>query len=107
MTSLDYGSLQILRQDLMICELHKGRVSRGNGQNTFHVGNLSVWASTTKSLGMSNMELAFSDINYPAVPAGVVVNMVAVALRYSPLLFANHWMAETGISMEQINENPS
>ena len=77
MTSLDYDSLQILRQDLMIGELHKGRVSRGNGQNTFHVGNLSVWASTTKSLGMSNMELAFSNIIYLAVPAGVVVNMVA------------------------------
>ena len=53
------------------------------------------------------MELAFSDINYLAVPAGVVVNMVAVALRHSPLLFANPWMAETGISTEQINENPS
>jgi|GEM_PF-2033772 len=93
----------------MIGELHKGRVSRGNGQNTFHVGNLSVWASTTKSLGVSNKELAFSDINYLAVPAGVVVNMVAgaSASRYSPLLFANPWMAETGISMEQINENPS
>jgi len=91
----------------MIGELHKGRVTRGNGQNTFHVGNLSVRASTTKSLGMSNMELAFSDINYLAVLAGVVVNMVAGALRYSPLLFANPWMAETGISMEQFNENPS
>ena len=80
MTSLDYDSLQILRQDLMIGELHKGRVSRGNGQNTFHVGNLSVWSSTWSR---------------------------ADCLRYSPLLFANHWMAETGISMEQINENPS
>ena len=27
------------------------------------------------------MELAFSDINYLAVPAGVVVNMVAGALK--------------------------
>ena len=53
------------------------------------------------------MELAFSDINYLAVLAGVVVNMVAGALRYSPLPFANPWMAETGISMEQINANPS
>ena len=91
----------------MIGELHKGRVTRGNGQNPFHVGNLSVRVSTTKSLGVSNMELAFSGINYLAVLAGVVVNVVAGALWYSPLLFANPWMAETGISMEQINENPS
>ena len=53
------------------------------------------------------MELAFSDINYLTVLVGVVVNMVAGALRHSPLLFANPWMAETSISMEQINENPS
>ena len=105
MTSLAYDSLQILRQDLMIGELQKGRVSRGNGQNTFHVGNLSVWASTGKSLGVLNMEMAFSDINYLTVLVGVVVNMVAGALWCSPLLFANPWMAETGISMEQINEN--
>ena len=51
------------------------------------------------------MNLAISDINYLAVVVGVVVNMIAGGLWYSPLLFAKPWMAETGINMEAISED--
>lgn len=51
------------------------------------------------------MDLAISDINYLAVVAGVVVNMIVGGLWYSPLLFAKPWMAETGITMEAISED--
>lgn len=51
------------------------------------------------------MNLAIADINYLAVVVGVVVNMIAGGLWYSPLLFAKPWMAETGISMEAISED--
>jgi hypothetical protein len=51
------------------------------------------------------MDLAISDINYLAVVAGVVMNMIVGGLWYSPLLFAKPWMAETGINMDAISED--
>jgi hypothetical protein len=41
------------------------------------------------------------------VVVGVVINMAAGALRYSPLLFAKPWMAEVGIAPEQMRPKGS
>ena len=51
------------------------------------------------------MSIEFSDINYLAVLVGVVINMFAGAMWYSPILFAKPWMAKTGISLEYIQEH--
>ena len=51
------------------------------------------------------MEIDLGDINYLAVVAGIIINMALGALWYSPILFANPWMAATGITKEYIDEH--
>ena len=48
-----------------------------------------------------------ADINYLAVIAAIVVNMIAGAVWYSPLLFAKPWMAANGFTEEQIRAQGS
>ena len=48
-----------------------------------------------------------ADINYLAVIAAIVVNMIAGAVWYSPLLFAKPWMAANGFTEEQIKAQGS
>ncbi|MBI2935798.1 MAG: DUF1761 domain-containing protein, partial [Chloroflexi bacterium] len=55
--------------------------------------------------GFSVMRVNFSEINYLAVIVGVVLNMVAGALWYSPLLFARPWMKEVGMTEEDIRHS--
>ena len=45
------------------------------------------------------------DINYGAVVAAAVINMVVGAVWYSPLLFAKPWMKATGKKMGEVG-NP-
>jgi hypothetical protein len=51
-----------------------------------------------------NMSIELGDINYLAVVVGVLLSMAGGALWYSPLLFANVWMAENGFTKEQLQE---
>ena len=53
------------------------------------------------------MELAFGDLNYLAVVAAAVLNMVLGALWYSPILFAKPWMALNNLTEELIKEQGS
>jgi hypothetical protein len=53
------------------------------------------------------MDFDFSEINYLAVLVCVVMNMVAGALWYSPILFAKPWMQATGFTQESITANKS
>ena len=50
------------------------------------------------------MEIDLGDINYLAVVAAVIINMALGALWYGAL-FANPWMAATGITKEYIKEH--
>lgn len=50
------------------------------------------------------MEFAFEDLNYFAVAAVIVLNMVLGALWYSPILFAKPWMALNNLTEEMIKE---
>ena len=49
------------------------------------------------------MEIAFGDINYLAVAAAIVLNMVLGALWYS-VLFGKPWMALNNLTAEMIKE---
>ena len=49
------------------------------------------------------MEIAFGDINYLAVVAAIVLNMVLGALWYS-VLFGKPWMALNNLTAEMIKE---
>ena len=51
------------------------------------------------------MDIDLGDLNYLAVVAGIIINMALGALWYSPILFANSWMAATGITKEYIDEH--
>ena len=53
------------------------------------------------------MDLDFGDLNYLAILAGVIINMVLGALWYSPFLLAKPWMAATGVTKEYIEEHKS
>lgn len=50
------------------------------------------------------MDLAFDELNYLAVAAAAVLNMVLGALWYSPILFAKPWMALNNLTEELIKE---
>ncbi|MCY4625900.1 MAG: DUF1761 domain-containing protein [Chloroflexi bacterium] len=52
------------------------------------------------------MEIAFGDINYLAVAAAIILNMVLGALWYGPL-FGKPWMALNNLTMEMIKEQGS
>ena len=49
------------------------------------------------------MDIDLAEINYIAVVVGIVANMVAGGIWYSPVLFAKPWAAATGIKIEEIN----
>jgi len=51
------------------------------------------------------MDIDLGELNYLAVVAGIIINMALGALWYSPILFANPWMAATGITKEYIDEH--
>ena len=51
------------------------------------------------------MDIDLGELNYLAVVAGIIINMALGALWYSPILFANPWMATTGITKEYIDEH--
>ena len=53
------------------------------------------------------MTIHYGDINYLAVVVGIVINVAAGALWYSPLLFARPWMDANGITEEDIRERQS
>ena len=53
------------------------------------------------------MELDLAEVNYLAVIAAIVVNMIVGAVWYSPLLFARPWMAANGFTEEQIKAQGS
>ena len=53
------------------------------------------------------MSFDFGDINYLAVVAGIIINMAAGALWYSPVLFSNAWLAAIGKTKEEIQEQGS
>jgi hypothetical protein len=55
--------------------------------------------------GTGLMDIDLGDLNYLAVVAGIIINMALGALWYSPILFANSWMAATGITKEYIDEH--
>ena len=48
------------------------------------------------------MDIALGEINYLAVVVGVLLNMAGGALWYSPVLFANPWMAANGFTKKEI-----
>ncbi len=50
------------------------------------------------------MDVELGGVNYLAVIVAIVINMGVGALWYSPLLFANPWMAANGFTLERINE---
>ena len=50
------------------------------------------------------LEIELGDINYLAVLVAIVINMLAGALWYSPLLFAKPWMALNDLTEETIRE---
>ncbi len=53
------------------------------------------------------MEFALGNINYLAVLAAIIVNMGVGAIWYSPLLFANPWMAMNNFTEEMIRKQGS
>ena len=53
------------------------------------------------------LEIELGDINYLAVLVAIVINMLAGALWYSPLLFAKPWMALNNFTEETIREQGS
>ena len=53
------------------------------------------------------MTVDFSSFNYLAVAVAVVLNMVAGAFWYSPVLFAKPWTRLTGITNETVAQRRS